>query len=240
MDYRGRALPVSMVRQTLVMTSTGTRVADLALALAQARVRVPAATLVVPRLRSPLPRPFQSTGEESSHNRESMGAHNESYGYHGSAAAAQVLSTDLPISMRQADLGADFGPDEGALGVRLGRAVDMPEVIVVNDETGQSRSGARAARARVHTPGPKVEAIHGRPALLRRRQRAPRPTLEGRVLLHPPILRRLLIHYHKMLYISRLPIPTHHVVVPHLACHLDRGRSRMMGTHPESYVVVAQ
>jgi len=94
-----------------------------------------------------------------------MGAHDESYDYYGSAAAAQVLSTELPISTRQDDLGADFGPDAGALGVRLGRAVDMPEVIVVNDETGaieerresrpRSRSHSRSqSRSHSRTPSP--------------------------------------------------------------------------------------
>lgn len=94
-----------------------------------------------------------------------MGAHDESYDYFGSAAAAQVLSSDLPVSIRQADLGADFGPDTGALGVRLGRPVGMPEV-VVNDETGaieercesrpRSRSHSHSSHSRSHsrTPSP--------------------------------------------------------------------------------------
>ncbi len=50
------------------------------------------------------------------------GTTDELYDYFGSAATVQVFGTN-------------FGPDTGALGVRLGRAVDMPEV-VVNDETG--------------------------------------------------------------------------------------------------------
>ena len=96
-----------------------------------------------------------------------MGCHDDSYDYFGSAAAAQVLSADLPINMRQADLGADFGPEIGALGVRLGRAVDMPEVVVVNDETGaieercegrhrsRSRSYSRShSRSHSRTPSP--------------------------------------------------------------------------------------
>ncbi len=96
-----------------------------------------------------------------------MGCHDDSYDYFRSAAAAQVLSADLPINMRQADLGADFGPETGALGVRLGRAVDMPEVVVVNDETGaieercegrhrsRSRSYSRSrSRSHSRTPSP--------------------------------------------------------------------------------------
>ena len=93
-----------------------------------------------------------------------MGCHDDSYDYFGSTAAAQVLSADLPMNMRQADLGADFG---GALGVRLGLAVDMPEVVVVNDETGaieercegrhhsRSRSYSRSrSRSHSRTPSP--------------------------------------------------------------------------------------
>jgi hypothetical protein len=96
-----------------------------------------------------------------------MGCHDDSYDYFGSAAAAQVLSADLPINMRQADLGADFGPETGALGVHLGLAVDMPEVVVVNDETGaieercegrhrsRSRSYSRSrSRSHSRTPSP--------------------------------------------------------------------------------------
>ena len=96
-----------------------------------------------------------------------MGCHDDSFDYFGSAAAAQVLSADLPINMRQADLGADFGPETGALGVRLGRAIDMPEVVVVNDETGaieercegrqrsRSRSYSRShSRSHSRTPSP--------------------------------------------------------------------------------------
>ena len=93
-----------------------------------------------------------------------MGAHDESYDYFGSAAAAQVLSADLPVNIRQADLGADFGPATGALGVRLGQPADMPEV-VVNDETGaieerceshpRSRSHSRSlSRSHSRTPSP--------------------------------------------------------------------------------------
>jgi hypothetical protein len=96
-----------------------------------------------------------------------MGCHDDSFDYFGSAAAAQVLSADLPINMRQADLGADFGPETGALGVRLGRAIDRPEVVVVNDETGaieercegrhhsRSRSYSRShSRSHSRTPSP--------------------------------------------------------------------------------------
>ncbi|KAF8273055.1 hypothetical protein EI94DRAFT_1696896 [Lactarius quietus] len=96
-----------------------------------------------------------------------MGCHDDLYDYFGSAAAAQVFSADLPINMRQADLGADFGPETGALGVHLGRAVDMPEVVVVNDETGaieercegrhrsRSRSYSRShSRSHSRTPSP--------------------------------------------------------------------------------------
>ncbi|KAI0272557.1 hypothetical protein BC834DRAFT_966562 [Gloeopeniophorella convolvens] len=94
-----------------------------------------------------------------------MGAHEETYDYFGSAAAAQVHSTDLPASIRHADLGADFGPDTGALGVHLGRAVNMPEVVVVNGETGaieerregrpRSRSHSRSrSRSHSRTPSP--------------------------------------------------------------------------------------
>lgn len=96
-----------------------------------------------------------------------MGCHDDSYDYFGSAAAAQVLSADLPMNLRHADLGADFGPETGALGVRLGLAVDMPEVVVVNDETGaieercegrhrsRSRSYSRSrSRSHSRTPSP--------------------------------------------------------------------------------------
>lgn len=96
-----------------------------------------------------------------------IGCHDDLYDYFGSAAAAQVLSVELPINMRQAELGADFGPETGALGVRLGRAVDMPEVVVVNDETGaieercegrhrsRSRSYSRShSRSHSRTPSP--------------------------------------------------------------------------------------
>ncbi|KAI0305828.1 hypothetical protein B0F90DRAFT_1814683 [Multifurca ochricompacta] len=79
----------------------------------------------------PIPRVLSPPAMESP-----MGAREESYEYFVSTAAAQVLSADLPVNIRQADLGAGFDPDIGALGVRLGRAVDMPEVVVVNDETG--------------------------------------------------------------------------------------------------------
>jgi hypothetical protein len=107
----------------------------------------------------PIPRGLSPPGIESP-----MGAHDESYDFFGSAAAAQVLSVDLPVHMRQADLGADFSPDTGALGVRLGRAVDMPEV-VVNDETGaieercesrpRSRSHSRShSQSHSRTPSP--------------------------------------------------------------------------------------
>ncbi|KAH9040393.1 hypothetical protein EDB85DRAFT_135219 [Lactarius pseudohatsudake] len=96
-----------------------------------------------------------------------MVCHDDAYDYFRSTAAAQVLSADLPITMRQADLGADFGPETGALGVHLGRAVDMPEVVVVNDETGaieercegrhrsRSRSYSRSrSRSHSRTPSP--------------------------------------------------------------------------------------
>ncbi|KAF8475180.1 hypothetical protein DFH94DRAFT_115012 [Russula ochroleuca] len=89
---------------------------------------------------------------------------NESYDYFGSAATVQVLSLNFPANMRQSDPVTDFGPDTGALGVRLGRAVDMPEV-VVNDETGaieercesrpRSRSHSRSySRSHSRTPSP--------------------------------------------------------------------------------------
>ena len=92
------------------------------------------------------------------------GTHDESYDYFGAAATAQVFGADLPVNMRPSDPGADFGPDTGALGVRLGRAVDMPEV-VVNDETGaieercesrpHSRSRSRShSRSHSRTPSP--------------------------------------------------------------------------------------
>jgi hypothetical protein len=58
MAFPGRTLMGFMVGGVLVMTFTGTRVVDSALAPARVRVRVPA-TLVVPLLRSPLPKPFQ-------------------------------------------------------------------------------------------------------------------------------------------------------------------------------------
>jgi len=155
---------------------------------------IPAAeALPIPRVKSP------PTIESP------MGAHNESYGYHGSAAAAQVLSTDLPISMRQADLGADFGPDEGALGVRLGRAVDMPEVIVVNDETGaieercesrpRSRSHSRSqSRSHSRTPSPaeakaastETDARRTRSASPAHSSPSPHPLPQDAVYLSPP------------------------------------------------------
>jgi hypothetical protein len=110
----------------------------------------------------PVPRVSSPPGMESP-----MGCHDDSYDYFGSAAAAQVLSADLPINLRQADLGVDFGPETGALGVHLGRAVDMPEVVVVNDETGaieercegrhrsRSRSYSRShSRSHSRTPSP--------------------------------------------------------------------------------------
>ena len=108
----------------------------------------------------PIPRVSSPPGMESP-----MGCHDDSYDYFGSAAAAQVLSADLPINLRQADLGVDFG-QTGALGVHLGRAVDMPDV-VVNDETGaieercegrqrsRSRSYSRShSRSHSRTPSP--------------------------------------------------------------------------------------
>ena len=93
-----------------------------------------------------------------------MGTHDESNDYFGLTTTAQVLSADFPANMRQSDPGADFGPDTGALGVRLGRAVDMPEV-VVNDETGaieercesrpRFRSHSRSySRSQSRTPSP--------------------------------------------------------------------------------------
>jgi len=101
--------------------------------------KIPAAeTLLIPRVLSP---PILE------------GCHDDSYDYFASPAVAQVFSADLPISMRQADLGADFGAETGALGVRLGRAVDMPEV-VVNDETGaieERCEGRHRSRSRSHT-----------------------------------------------------------------------------------------
>ena len=108
----------------------------------------------------PVPRVSSPPGMESP-----MGCHDDSFDYFGSAAAAQVLSADLPINLRQADLGVDFG-QTGALGVHLGRAVDMPDV-VVNDETGaieercegrhrsRSRSYSRShSRSHSRTPSP--------------------------------------------------------------------------------------
>jgi hypothetical protein len=113
------------------------------------------------------------------------GTHDEPYDYFGSAATAQVLIEDFFANMRQSDSGADFGPETGALGVRLGRAVDMPEV-VVNDETGaieercesrprsRSRSRSRSySRSHSRTPSPAETKMSGESDTTRMRSTSP-------------------------------------------------------------------
>ena len=102
---------------------------------------------------------------------------------------------------------------------------------------GQLKSVVRAVHAHVHIPVPIVEAIHERPVRLRRTQS---PTPHGCALHRPSIHRPHLFPYHKMLLISHPPIPTLHAVAPRLACHLDRGRSRMMDALPWKHVGVVR
>jgi hypothetical protein len=121
------------------------------------------------------------------------GTHNESYDYFGSAATAH-LSVDFPANMREADPVADFGPDTGALGVRLGRAVDMPEV-VVNDETGaieercesrpRSRSHSRSySRSHSRTPSPtETKAVSAESDTTRMRSTSPTYSPPSRICL---------------------------------------------------------
>lgn len=122
------------------------------------------------------------------------GTHNEPYDYFGSAATAQVLGADFPPNMRESDPVADFGPDTGALGVRLGRAVDMPEV-VVNDETGaieercesrpRSRSHSRSySRSHSRTPSPaETKAVSAESDTTRMRSTSPTYSPPSRICL---------------------------------------------------------
>ena len=112
------------------------------------------------------------------------GTHDESYDYFGLATTTQALSSGFSANMQQSDPGADFGPDTGALGVRLGRAVDMPEV-VVNDETGaieercesrpRSRSQSRSySRSHSRTPSPaETKAVSAESDTIRMRSTSP-------------------------------------------------------------------